>query len=106
MDEHYVTGCVLYDLALGYFKNKNYQIALEYAEKALNLRKKIYYNIKNHYHLAESLHNLAEINVALGNKNNGLQLYKESLEMYLALSLEQLPAIDKIKKNIKELDSV
>ena len=105
MEKHYITAFVLQDLGRGYFKRKDYHTALKYAEKALILRRELY-GSQNYHELAESLHNLAEINVALGNKNNGLQLYKDALAMYVALSLEHLPEVDEIKQKIKDLASI
>jgi tetratricopeptide (TPR) repeat protein/DNA-binding CsgD family transcriptional regulator len=105
MDKHYITGHVLHDLGFGYFKNGNYKTALEYATKALGLRKELYANAKNHPELAESLHNLGSIHVALKNKNEGLSFYKEAIEMYVMLSLEHLPEANEIKQKIKILES-
>lgn len=106
MNNHCITAFVLHDLGRGYFKSQNHQKALEYTEKALVLRKEMYSSTKNHPELAESLHNLAAINLALGNKNAALQLYKDALNMYIALSLEHLPEPVEIKQKIQELDSV
>ena len=106
MNKHCITAFVLNDLGRGYLKKGIYTTALEYGARAVNLRQELYDNVKHHHELAESLHNLAEINVALGNKNNGLQLYKDALAMYVALSLEHLPEVDEIKQKIKDLASI
>jgi tetratricopeptide (TPR) repeat protein len=103
MGKHFITAFVLQDLGSGYFKVKDYRNAIEYTEMALNLRKELYSNIENHYELAESLHVLGDINLALGNKNKGLKLYKESLKMYTALLLEHLPEAAEIKQKINTI---
>ncbi|MGI9214742.1 MAG: tetratricopeptide repeat protein [Gammaproteobacteria bacterium] len=106
MDKHCATAYVLHNLGWGHFKNKNYKIALEYAEKAFNLRKEMYGKVKNHPSLANSLYNLGDIYCASLNKKKGLQLYQDALEMYKALSLEYLPEVDEIKQKIKDLASI
>ena len=106
MNKHFTTAWVLYNLGCGYFKNGDYPHALKYSEKALALRKEIYSNVKSHIELSESLYLLGNIHIALNNKDNGLQLYKESLEMYKALLLEHLPEVNEIKQKINELASV
>ena len=103
MNNHCITGFVLHDLGVGYFKNKDYKNALKYAEKAVILRKELYSAVKYHHELAGSLHSLGDINLALNNKAQALQLYHEALAMYSSLSLDHLPATMKIKQQIKEL---
>lgn len=95
------TAWILYDLGCGYFKNKDYQTALQYAQESLTLRKEMYGNV-NHVKLAESLYSVGDIYFALSNKTIALQLYKESLDMYIALSLEHLPEITQLKQKIKK----
>jgi len=103
MNKHFTTAWIFYDLSFGYFKNKNYPLALEYSEKALALRKEIYNEVKNHIELAESLYISGDIYMALKNRKEALKLYQEAMNMYIALSLEYLPQADEIKQKIKEL---
>ncbi|MGD0466299.1 MAG: tetratricopeptide repeat protein [Gammaproteobacteria bacterium] len=102
IDKHFITAFILQDLGWGYFKNKDYPTALIYTEKALNLRKELY-GTRNHHERAESLYNLGDIYLALGNKNLALKSYQEALTMYTVLSLRYLPAYDEIKQKINQL---
>lgn len=104
MEKHFITGLVYCDLGIGYFRNKEYQKALKYAEKALNLKKELYSNVGNHQEIVESLDSLGDIYLALDNKIKALELYKQALEMSLALSLEHLPQTKEIQRKFKELN--
>ena len=104
MDKHYITAFVLQDLGWGYFKKQDYHAALKYAEKALILRRELY-GSQNYHELAESLHNLGDIYLALKNRKKALNLYQEALDMYIALSLEHLPQVNDIKQQIASLTS-
>ena len=103
MNNHCITGFVLHDLGIGYFKNKDYEKALKHAGKAVILRKELYSNVKHHHELAGSLHSLGDINLALKNKTLALRLYQEALTMYSSLSLDHFPITSEIKQKIKEL---
>lgn len=103
LNNHCCTGFVFHALGIGYFKKRDYKSAIEYGEKASKLRKKIYDKVKNHHELAESLHSLGDIYLAVGNKEYGLKLYKEAVEMYKSLSIKYLPEIDEINKKISLL---
>lgn len=104
MDRHCITAFVLQDLGVGYFKNKDYHTAVKYPEKSLNLRRELYGKRKYH-ELAESLFNLADIYFALKNNDQALKLYKESLDMYMALSLGDLSEVNIIKQKINIINS-
>lgn len=102
INRHYITGFILYELGRGYLKKGDYQKALEYGEKALNLRQSLYSTVKQHLEIAESLSSVADIYKALKNNDKALELYKETLAMRIALSLEKSPETEKETQRIKE----
>ena len=103
VDEHYHFAFILYDLGRGYLKLNDHTKALEYAEKALQMRQKLYATTKNHPEIATSLHSLGDIYFASGDKTKALEFYKQALEMSLALSLNHLPETKEIQWKIKKL---
>ncbi len=103
MDKHCITAFVLHDLGRGYLKTGDYKSALQYGEKALILRKELYSNVKNHHELAESLHVVGDVYLALGNRNQSIKLYQEALDMYIKLLLEHAPEFSEIKQKINQL---
>lgn len=101
MNKHCITAFVLHDLGQGYLKDGNNKLALKYAKMAVDLRREIYSDVKNHHELAESIFSLGDIYFSLKNKKLATELYQEALAMYTDLSLEHLPKVDEIKQKIR-----
>ncbi len=103
MEKHFISAFVSYNLGEAYLKTGNYSQALNYAQESLNLRREVYKKVKNHLEIAESLHSLGDIHLALGDKVKALEFYKKSLTMNLALSLSHLPETEELKQKIKDI---
>ena len=103
MEKHFSAAWILHDLGWGYYKKGKYKTALKYAEKSLDLRKEMYKHCVNHYEIAHSLYSLGDINLALGEKIKGLDLYQHALIMYETLSLQHLPEFTEIREKINQL---
>jgi tetratricopeptide (TPR) repeat protein len=66
---------IYYAMGILYFKNHEYQKAMEYATKSLYLRKKLYREVVNNHELIESLKSVAAIRIALRERNLALKLH-------------------------------
>jgi tetratricopeptide (TPR) repeat protein/DNA-binding CsgD family transcriptional regulator len=103
-ERHFISAYTLQHLGWGYYKKGDYQKAMEYAEKALNLRREIYSTVPNHHEIAETLCNLGNIHLALKDKKLALNFYQEALTMYISLSSPQhTDEINELKQKINEL---
>ncbi|MDE6311821.1 MAG: tetratricopeptide repeat protein, partial [Muribaculaceae bacterium] len=83
-----------------YSKQGNYQLALEYLQKALSIRLDVFG--ENHPNVATSYNNIGYVYLSLGEYQQALEYYQKALKISLAVLNENHPNIGLIYKSIGE----